>query len=275
LGTVEALTGDESTGLAEFIESAKRWRRYLASQTLFERQAAVSSLDADTQFARDWFHSLCRVALLKGLQTAAASGAEQLAFSKALLEEVESVSTRLTVDGGSRVGALREQADSIRSRLQAMSKPDERTWLQEKVDWKHSESDKLERELKGIEEQLSSTSTLVSRTIGESNMSLKNIAGCLPPGTALLDFVQYRRADFAEVAPAKQWKEERYAAYLTFPLRADSVSVRVECVDLGEAAPIDAAVAAIAKRFFCCAISGRRPKACTSSPEWTGLQAVG
>ena len=62
-----------------------------------------------------------------------------------------------------------------------------------------------------------------------------------------MDFIQYRRYDFA--AKANQWQEQRYAAYLTFPLAHDSTNVIVERVDLGEAAPINEAVELVCKRM--------------------------
>ncbi len=43
--------------------------------------------------------------------------------------------------------------------------------------------------------------------------------------------------------------EQRYAAYLTFPLVGDSANVVVERVDLGEAAPINEAVELVCKRM--------------------------
>ena len=121
--------------------------------------------------------------------------------------------------------------------------------MRQGTDWQNSQRDKLEAELKAIEEKLASASELVSRTISESKLSLAEIARRLPPNAALIDFVQYRRYD-------TQWREQRYAAYeqryaayLTFPLVGDSANVVVERVDLGEAAPIDEAVELICKRM--------------------------
>ena len=56
-----------------------------------------------------------------------------------------------------------------------------------------------------------------------------------------MDFVHYRRYDFT--AKTNMWREARYAAYLTFPPAAGTTNFVVERVDLGEAAPINAAVA--------------------------------
>ena len=46
-----------------------------------------------------------------------------------------------------------------------------------------------------------------------------------------------------------EWKEQRYAAYLTFPLTNGSTNVLVERVDLGEAAPINESIALVCKRM--------------------------
>src|SRR5262249_25223860 len=154
--------------------------------------------------------------LLKSSQLAAQSGAEQLAFGKALLEEVETIRAKLTAEGRTQVQALRAQADAARTRLEAIPKQDGVAWLKQRTDWRNSQRDKVEAELKEIEEKLASASRLIAQTISDSKLSLTEIARRLPSGSALVDFVQYRRTDFT--AGENQWKEQRYAAYLTFPL---------------------------------------------------------
>ena len=67
------------------------------------------------------------------------------------------------------------------------------------------------------------------------------------PDRVLVDFAQYRRWDYN--VKNKNFKEQRYAAYLTFPLTSDSTNVVVERVDLGEAAPINEAVELVCKRM--------------------------
>ena len=247
LGTAEIFKGDVPKGVAEFVESTKRWRRYLAGQAVFQKGSSAALMEKDAQLARGWFNSLCELASLTTSQPAAQSGAEQLAFGKALLEEVETVRAKLTAEGLTQVQALRNQADSAQMRLTAIPKTEGVAWLRQRMDWQNSERDKLEAELKGIEEKLASASGLVSQTIGESKLSLTEIARRLPPNAALVDFVQYRRTDFT--AGDNQWKEQRYAAYLTFPLAGDSANVVVKRVDLGDAAPIDDAIGVVAKRF--------------------------
>ncbi len=66
-----------------------------------------------------------------------------------------------------------------------------------------------------------------------------------------MDFVHYRRYDFT--AKTNLWKEARCDAYVTFPPAAGTTNFAVERVDLGEAAPINAAVAELHQLF-----AGRR-----------------
>jgi tetratricopeptide (TPR) repeat protein len=249
LGTAEIFNGEAPKGVAEFVEAWKRWRRWIAGQTVFQRGPSSESMQNQEQFGRDWFNSLCQLAPLTSSQQAARSGAEQLAFGKALLEEIETIRAKVTAQGGPQVQALRDQADSARMRLTAIPKQEGIAWLRQRTDWQNSQRDKVEAELKAIEEKLASASELVSQTISESKLSLTEIARRLPPNAALVDFVQYRRYDPQWTGKRYAAYEHRYAAYLTFPLARDSTNVVVKRVDLGEAAPIDEAIGTIAKRF--------------------------
>ena len=249
LGSAEIFNGDVPKGVAEFVEAWKRLRRFIAGQTVFQQGPSAASMEKQEQFGRDWFNSLCELAPLTTSQQAVRSGAEQLAFGKALIEEIETIRGKLTAEGQTQVQALRDQADSARMRLKAIPKQEGFEWLKQRTDWQNSQRDKVEAELKGIEEKLASASGLVSQTISESKLSLTEIARRLPPTAALIDFVQYRRYD-------TQWREQRYAAYeqryaayLTFPLVGDSADVFVERIDLGEAAPINEAVELVCKRM--------------------------
>jgi CHAT domain-containing protein len=249
LGTAEIFNGDAPQGVAEFVEAWKRWRRWIAGQTVFQQGPSSESMQKQEQFGRDWFNSLCQLAPLTSSQQGARSGAEQLAFGKALLEEIETTRTKVTAQGGPQVQALRDQADSARMRLTAIPKQEGIAWLRQRTDWQNSQRDKVEAELKAIEEKLASASELVSQTISESKLSLTEIARRLPPNAALVDFVQYRRYDPQWTEQRYAAHEQRYAAYLTFPLARDSNNVVVERVDLGEAAPINEAVELISKRM--------------------------
>ena len=122
LGTAEIFNGDVPKGVAEFVEAWKRLRRYIAGQTVFQQGSSAASMRKQEQFGRDWFNSLCELAPLTTSQPAARSGAEQLAFGKALLEEIETIRAKLTAEGRTQVQALRDQADSARMRLLAIPK---------------------------------------------------------------------------------------------------------------------------------------------------------
>jgi CHAT domain-containing protein/tetratricopeptide (TPR) repeat protein len=249
LGTAEIFNGDVQKGVAEFVEAWKRLRRFIAGQTVFQKGSSAASLQKQEQFGRDWFNSLCELAPLTTSKSAARSGAEQLAFGKALVEEIETIRAKLTAEGRIQVQALREQADSARMRLMAIPKQEGFAWLRQRTDWQNSERDKVEAELTAIEEKLASASALVSQTVSETKLSLSEIAGCLPPNAALVDFVQHRRYEPKWTGQGYAAHEQRYAAYLTFPLVDESGEIVVERVDLGEAAPIDDAVGVVTKRF--------------------------
>src|SRR5439155_25346106 len=99
------------------------------------------------------------------------------------------------------------------------------------------ERDARRRELLNNLEQLQAKFAerfgLVAQTLREQDLTLGEIAPRLPRDAASIDFVQYRRYDFT--VKANHWKEQRYAAYLTFPLADDATNVVVERVDVGEA----------------------------------------
>lgn len=123
----------------------------------------------------------------------------------------------------------------------------------------------LQKELSELETKLAERVGLLALTVRERNLSLVDIAFSLPPQAVLLDFVHYRQYDL--VAKKNQGKEHRYAAYLTFPaplpeapvldpngkpvlpIPAYNPALIVQRVDLGEAAPINAAVAELHQLF--------------------------
>jgi CHAT domain-containing protein/Tfp pilus assembly protein PilF len=248
LGIIEILSGDQTKGLTEFVESAKRWRRYLAAQMTSRQGPGPLRIQEKIQASRDWFHSLCGVGDGTFSRLAAASGAEQLAASKALLEEVETIGARLAADDRPQVRDLREQARVKRGRLSTLAALGEgAAWAAERTAWRTSERDKLEQELGQIEDRIAATAESVGAIIREQDLSLADVARSLPSDSVLVDFVQYRRTDFSP--GDRQWREQRYAVYLTFPLTPDSTNIAVKRVDLGEAAPVDEAIALITSRM--------------------------
>ena len=248
LGFVECVSGDWVRGLGEFVESTRRWRRYLAAQTAFRRSPGTLRIQENIQFWRDYFHSLCGIAPSNLLQTASFSGAEELVFGKAILEEVEILRARLAADGRIQVRELREQGALIQERLDALARlSDSTAWARERDKWRDSERDGLEQGLKAIEEKIAATSELVALTVRERDSSLTDIARSLPSDAVLVDFIQYRQPGFTGGDP--QWKAQRYAAYLTFPLVRDSTNIQVARVNLGEAVPLNQAVELLCKRM--------------------------
>ena len=248
LAIAEMLSGDWTAAFKDDEEAARRLRRYVVGQMAFRQNLGVSRIQEQVRVSRDWCHSTCGAAQGDILKRATVFGGEQSAFGKALLEEVESVGARLAAEGRDQIRDLREQAESLRKRLEAVvNRNEEAAWLRDQWAWRNSERVKIEQELKVIEDKIAAASELVALTIHERDLSLADMAQCLPVNAALLDFVQYRRTAFC--CGNEQWKEQRYAAYLTFPLARDSTNVVVERVDLGEATPINEAVELVCKRM--------------------------
>ncbi len=80
------------------------------------------------------------------------------------------------------------------------------------------------------------------------------IAGSLPEGTALVEFVRFNLFDFKAIPAQGQsiWKPARYLAFVLLPDQPDNVRM----IDLGEADPIDAMIS-----DFRSAITGTTEKA--------------
>lgn len=146
--------------------------------------------------------------------------------------------------------AFRGRLDPLTFRLEASA------YGAERMAWRSSERDKLEQELGVIEEKIAAASELIAQTIRERDLSLADVSACLRPGTVWVDFVQYQRHDFA--AKTNQWKEARYAVYLTFPPSKDFTNIVVERVDLGEAVLINEAVERIGKLMAAGQIAPKR-----------------
>ena len=248
LGILDILGGDPTKGLGEFVESSRRWRRYLAGQMSSGQGQAAARAQESFRTSCDWFHSLCAAVVARQSRTAAAAGAEQWATSKGLHEEVEAIGARLATDGRGRVRELRGEAANKRRRLEALAAPvAPSAWASERDGWRSSERDRLEQELAVLQARIGAVSDSVASVIRERDLSLADIARSLPQDSVLVDVIQYRRTDFTP--GSGQWKEQRYAAYVTFPLAKGSTDPVVERVDLGEAAPINQAVELICGRL--------------------------
>src|SRR5262249_18092191 len=105
----------------------------------------------------------------------------------------------------------------------------------------------LEVEFNTAIEKIAAASDSVNWAVSERHDSLLDIARGLKPGSALVDFVNYRRFELTEKSSG--WREEHYVAYVTLPITNTSSNVATSRVDLGEAQPIDEAAGTILRRM--------------------------
>jgi CHAT domain-containing protein len=227
--------------ISAYVELFRRQRHYFVGQILAVSDRNALLLLQDSFESAEAFHSVCAEGSTKNMDGARVAGATELALDKALLEEVRAAQAAFEADPRTATKQLREEYRSTQ------------------FEWEHLEQSglpkvqlesrrlELQDELSQIESQLTERVGLVAQAVRERNLTLNDIAHSLPPQSVLVDFIQYRRYDFA--ARTNQWREQRYAAYLTFPLMDGSTNVHVERVDLGEAAPINESVAVICKRM--------------------------
>jgi hypothetical protein len=89
----------------------------------------------------------------------------------------------------------------------------------------------LQKESEDLEKQLAKEIPELQLSQQEVNRDL--VAAQLPDGSALVEFVRFRRFDFG--ATEKQWQEDRYLAFVVMAHQPE----RVRLVDLGEAEPLD------------------------------------
>jgi len=232
---------DPERSLATFIELFKRQRHYFVGQILALPDPEALRSIQDSFESVEIFHSVCAETSSNDLHNAPVAGATELALNKALLEEVRAAQAAFEADPRTATKELREQYHSTQFELEHLGQSG---LPKAQLETKRRE---FQEELSQIEAKLAERVGLVAQAIRERNLTLNDIARSLPSQSVLVDFIQYRRYDFA--AKTNQWREQRYAAYLTFPLMKGSTSVLVERVDLGEAAPINESVALVCKRM--------------------------
>jgi tetratricopeptide (TPR) repeat protein len=168
-------------------------------------------------------------------------GAQELAVSKALVEEVQAVQTILEKDSSTATTSLLEQGEEIRAQL--MSLQSARLPAAEQETRRRS----LFSELGTVNEMLRQRLSLSAQSVHERETSLSGIAHALPSSAVLCDFLFFYPIGSSPVTNGLS--TPRYAAYLTFPLANGSTNVVVERVDLGEATPINEAVELICRRM--------------------------
>jgi CHAT domain-containing protein len=232
---------DLHRSLSTSIELFTRQRHYFVGQILcLSDPDALRSIQNAFQSV-EIFHSVCAETSAKNFDNDLAAGAAELALNKALLEEVRAAQAAFEADPRTATRALGEQYSAAQFQLGHLG----RAGLQKiQPDAKRRE---LQDQLGRIEASLAERVGLVAQTIRERSLTLHDIARNLPSNSALVDFIQYRRYEFA--ATTNQWKEQRYAAYLTFPLAKGSTNLFVKRVDLGEATAINESIAIVCKRM--------------------------
>ncbi|MBI5387043.1 MAG: CHAT domain-containing protein [Verrucomicrobia bacterium] len=240
LASIYHSSGRTAESISGFSRSSALLRAYLVGQ--FTR---LSGNDALRLFQLALYQaavtqSACAEAPAQNA-TAAVAGAEQIAVWKALLEEVQATQAAVEVDQRAATQRLREQLLTTQHQLARL--PDEKL----EPPQRDARRRELQKELNELEAKLQHSSTRVADSVRERSPSLVDFARNVPNDAVLLDFVEFRRFDFA--AKTNAWKEQRFAAYLTFPLAKDSTNLLVERVDLGEAAPINEAVEVLCRRL--------------------------
>lgn len=238
LAQIYAVTGETQRSISTLSDLFRRQRRYLARHFQTSSWTVASRVADVLRSASEIFQTLCAGA---ATNNAVPDGAEHSALSKAFWEEVQAAHAASEADQRVPTAELRLQYLSLQAQLKCLpgSEPDEG-----KRDVKRRE---LEAESGQVQANLAERIGLVAQRVLEQDLTLGSIASELPTQSALVDFVEYRHFDFD--AKTNQWKEPRYAAYVTFSLAKNSTNVVAERVDLGEAAPIDAAVETITKRM--------------------------
>ncbi|NJM54962.1 MAG: tetratricopeptide repeat protein [Verrucomicrobiae bacterium] len=217
-------------------------RRYLCNQLVALSEADGMRLSEAMFFRAAVLHSFCGLGMSKNLANGVIFGAEQLANTKALSQEVQSARAACEANPDTATLELNARLQSIQSQLSHLS---ESKLDPQRRDKRRKE---LQSELSHLSAKIAERIRLVEQATKELHLTFATVAEDLPKDAALVDFICYPRYDFA-AAKTNLWKENRYAAYLTFPLARDSTNLVVERVDLGEVAPIDEAVAVVLRRF--------------------------
>jgi CHAT domain-containing protein len=202
--------------------------------------SAIQAIQASF-VSREIFESISAAASRGGVRVAETLAAQQLARNKALLEEIQVAQAALAVDPRDGTAQLRQELDTLLARKAHLS---EREFDRSR---RREELRVLEGKLARVECQLGERTALLGQAIGERNLTLTAIAQTIPSNAALADFLQYRQFD--PTSGTNAWKEQRYAVHLTFPLREGSTNLVVERLDLGDAAPINAAVETVCRRM--------------------------
>jgi CHAT domain-containing protein/tetratricopeptide (TPR) repeat protein len=216
-------------------------RDYLAAQFSATDMGDSLRFGGALYYRSEMLHSLCALREPTRPFSGRITGATRLALDKAILEEVDAVQAKLDAEPDTTTEKWREERRTLQMELQFLSEA--------RLD--RVQRDRRRRELQTkcheLERKLAGRVSLAARVTQGRKIVLDDIAASMPQHCALLDFIRYRRYDFA--AKTDRWKEQRYAAYLTFPLAKTTTNLVVDRVDLGDAAPIDEVVELLCRRM--------------------------
>jgi CHAT domain-containing protein/tetratricopeptide (TPR) repeat protein len=210
-------------------------------ERLMVSDKSALTIISDAFFLTELYHSICAQHDKMGFPDARCRGAEQLAFNKALFEEIKAAQWAMEGDPRSWTKDLRERAQAVISQLSLLGESGAGLPQREKT------RGDLQSELAKLKTAMGERIAFVGQTIAGRNLKLADIAHGLPAQSALVDFVQYHRYEF--LGRVNHPKEPRYAVYVTFAAPEDSTNILVERVDLGEAGWIDGAVELVSKRM--------------------------
>lgn len=141
-----------------------------------------------------------------------------------------------------RVAFMGEHRPSIRSRLEALRLLRQQIARKAVSGFRADETQDLRyRDLQNRRTERRALESELAREVSDINplklsaINLHSVASVLPADSALVEFVKFRRYDFASLpSPAKNmWQEYRYAAFVLLAPEA------VRLVDLGDAGAID------------------------------------
>ena len=207
-------------------------RKYIPSQLPLMTDAEADQLLQKFLFLAEGLHSICALPLKSESGGYVWRGAEGLALGKAMIEEASSVRAALDANPNTSTRPILQKLEELRRKM-----------------WQTEEKQRRETvaEIGKLESTLIESGGLVAEILLARNLTMTDIARAIPSNAVLVDFVRYKRWDYD--VSANNWREARYAAYLTFPVTKASTNLVVERVNLGEAAPIDEAVETLSKRF--------------------------
>ena len=103
---------------------------------------------------------------------------------------------------------------------------------QQRLKERRDEVNRLQQHAETLEKQLAQE--IPELQLNQENINRQVIAHQLPEGSALVEFVRFKRYDF-DAPKGEKWQEDRYLAFVVMAHQPE----RVKLVDLGDAEPLD------------------------------------